>query len=237
MSRYKHLLPGIILLITLVAPLTAADTDSQFSEFVTALINNQYLLENIRLIKLAEESYAASKYDDAIQYAQESIKYALLSDEYVSLQKKIKEANDAITAAQTRLDWAKKIGAPKRYAEIYGKAENVFTDALDARSREDWNAALESALQVITILAEIPDTPVFAAQYKVKNWIPMKDCLWNIAGKPEIYGDPFKWRVIYNANKSKLSKPDNPDLLLPGIILDIPSIKGEVRFGITESME
>jgi nucleoid-associated protein YgaU len=62
----------------------------------------------------------------------------------------------------------------------------------------------------------------------------MRDCLWNIAAKPEIYDDPFQWRHIYNANKSKFPKSDNPDLLLPGTLLDIPSIKGEYRAGILE---
>jgi nucleoid-associated protein YgaU len=51
------------------------------------------------------------------------------------------------------------------------------------------------------------------------------DCFWNIAGR--VYGNPRLWRVLYDANKSKLPDPDNPDLLKPGTVLDIPNIKSK----------
>jgi len=83
-------------------------------------------------------------------------------------------------------------------------------------------------------LADIPGTPVLPAQYRVKTWNRTRDCLWNIAAKKEIYGDPFKWRILYNANRQKLTRPGNPNLIEPGMILDIPSINGEIRSGILE---
>ncbi|MDR2101685.1 MAG: LysM peptidoglycan-binding domain-containing protein, partial [Treponema sp.] len=61
------------------------------------------------------------------------------------------------------------------------------------------------------------------------------DCFWNIAGRSWAYGDPTKWRLIYNANKAKLPQPDNPDLVHPGTILDIPSINGERRQGMWDA--
>jgi nucleoid-associated protein YgaU len=51
---------------------------------------------------------------------------------------------------------------------------------------------------------------------------------------PQIYGDPWQWRRIYNANRDKMPQRDNPDLIHPGMILDIPSIRGEVRSGILQ---
>jgi nucleoid-associated protein YgaU len=150
-----------------------------------------------------------------------------MSDGYVS-------ANEAIAAAQARLDQVKRANAHVKYAEIYGKAEAAFAEALDHRSKEEWDPAKESALAVLAILSEIPNVPVLAAQYRVKTWSGFKDCLWNIAAKKEIYGDPWKWTVIYNANKDKLPKPGDPNLVEPGTLLDIPSIKGEIRAGILE---
>jgi nucleoid-associated protein YgaU len=234
MKQYRRLLGVIILLILPVISLSSAEENPRYSEFVMGLLNNQYMLENLRLIGLAENAYAEGKYDDAVKYAQEAIKYARLSDEYVSLQMKIREALDAITAAQSRLDQIKKANAHIKYAAIYEKAEKTFAEALDFRSREEWDPARESALAVIAILAEIPDVPVLAAQYRVKNWNSTKDCLWNIAAKKQIYGDPYKWRVIYNANRQKLENPNNPNLIQPGLLLDIPSIAGEYRAGILE---
>ncbi|MDR1149871.1 MAG: hypothetical protein LBK66_14705 [Spirochaetaceae bacterium] len=55
------------------------------------------------------------------------------------------------------------------------------------------------------------------------------DCFWEIAKL--VYGDPYLWPVLYNANRSKLPDPSNPNLLDVGIVLEIPSINGERREG------
>jgi len=234
MKRYSRFIIVIFSVCLPVMSLSAAEENTQYSEFVNGLLNNQYMLENLRLIGLAETAYADAKYDDALKYAQEAVKNAGLSDEYVTLQLKIKEALDAIAAAQARLDQVKKMNAHVKYAAIYEKAENAFAEAQAFRSKEEWDSVKEAALSVIDILAEIPGAPVLAAQYRVKTWNGEKDCFWNIAGRKEIYGDSFKWKVIYNANKHKLPKPSNPNLIEPGTLLDIPSIKGEYRAGILE---
>jgi nucleoid-associated protein YgaU len=74
--------------------------------------------------------------------------------------------------------------------------------------------------------------PGLPAQYTVRTWKGEKDCLWNIAGKPWAYNNPYRWRVLYDANKDKFPDPKNPNWLEPGIVLDIPSIKGESRRGM-----
>ncbi len=45
------------------------------------------------------------------------------------------------------------------------------------------------------------------------------DCLWYIAKKKEIYGDPYLWPWIYRTNRDKIK---NPDLIYPGWVLTIP---------------
>ena len=213
-------------------PSPGDDIPSPESGYVEAFLNNPHLIENVKLLKLAEESLAGEKYDDAIDYANESIKYARLSDEYVALQMKIMETDNAIAEAETQLDRAKQIQAPRRYPEIYERAETAFNEAHEARSGEDWDKAGELAHRVVTILGELPAENVLPAQYLVKNWFTTKDCLWNIAAKPQVYGNPWQWRVLYNANRNKLPKPGDPDLIEPGLVLDIPSIKGEIRAGL-----
>jgi nucleoid-associated protein YgaU len=49
-----------------------------------------------------------------------------------------------------------------------------------------------------------------------------------------VYGDPEKWKVLYLANKARLPQPDNPDLINPGMVLEIPSLWGETRQGMWE---
>jgi tetratricopeptide (TPR) repeat protein len=233
MNRYK--LSGMILLFVLgIIPLFAAEDNVPYSDFINSLLNNEYLLENNRLIGLAEGSYAEGKYDDAVKYAQEAIQYAQKSDDWIAMQMKIREANEAVDKAQKRFDWATANGAPRSFAEAYEEAQTALAAAVDAHSRKDWDTAIKSAQKVISALSVMPETPVLAAQYLVQGWQTVKDCLWNIAAKPQIYGNPHQWQVIYNANKAKLPNPDNPNLLNPGMILDIPSIKGEIRSGLLQ---
>lgn len=58
--------------------------------------------------------------------------------------------------------------------------------------------------------------------YTVGTWAEDKDCLWNISGKMEIYGDPFQWPKIWQANTDKVR---NPDIIFPGQVLTLP-VKG-----------
>ena len=67
--------------------------------------------------------------------------------------------------------------------------------------------------------------------YIIHDWYKTKDCFWNIAAKPFVYNDPFKWEVLYNANKGVLENSSNPDVIQPEIKIRIPSLAGEIREG------
>jgi len=56
--------------------------------------------------------------------------------------------------------------------------------------------------------------------YTVGTWRENRDCLWNIAGKTEIYNDPMMWPKIWQANTDQIR---NPDLIYPGQVLQIPT--------------
>jgi hypothetical protein len=55
--------------------------------------------------------------------------------------------------------------------------------------------------------------------YVVGTWAENRDCLWNIAGRTEIYGDPFQWPKIWQANTNQIK---NPDIIQPGWVLQVP---------------
>jgi hypothetical protein len=189
--------------------------------------NNQFFLESQRLARLAQEMYDHGDYDASIDYAHQAIHYTLLSDVYV-----------AITMAKSRIDWAVSSGASRHYPDEFGEAESWYSISLKARDAEEWENAINAAHNVFALLAYI-DVPVkdfpLPAKYTVREWVSFKDCFWNIAGRSWAYGDPQKWRLLYDANKSKLPNPNNPDLIEPGIVLDIPSLKGEIREGEWDS--
>ncbi len=54
--------------------------------------------------------------------------------------------------------------------------------------------------------------------YTVGTWQKDRDCLWNIAKKPDIYNDPFAWPKIWHNNQDQIK---NPDLIYPGQQLKI----------------
>jgi hypothetical protein len=230
----------------------AAAADSESAPVIPANIrNNQYYLESIRLTRLAQETFDYGDYDASAEYAAEAVRYAQLSDEYVALQLKIKETNDTIAAARTRIDWAVSVNAPTRYPGEFGRAQNFYDTAITERSAQHWDDAIDAARRVMIALAEIPGVPAatpvtpaavpatpvrdngnaLPSQYTVRPWATARDCFWNIAGRSWVYGDSTKWRLLYDANRSRLPQPNNPDLIHPDMVLDIPSIQGEARQG------
>jgi hypothetical protein len=249
----------IAVLVVLVTTMAAAATDTE-PEIPRNLRNNRYFTESLRLANLARLSYASGDYDVSANYAEESIRYARLSDEYIALQLKIRETNNAIAAAKIRLDWAVSSGASTEFPGEYREAQGHYDDARTFRTAEEWDQAIDSANRVILLLANVhgpvlreappppppapvpvlappvqpppPPEPVLPSQYIVRPWNLYKDCFWNIAGRPWVYGNPRQWRLLYEANRAKLPEPGNPDLMHPGMVLDIPSIQGETRQGL-----
>jgi nucleoid-associated protein YgaU len=204
------------------APLRPSATITE-QDIPNSIRFNRFFLESQRLAKLAQDTYNYGDYDASISLSQEAMYYATLSDVYV-----------AITIAKSRLDWAVASGASKQYPVEYREAETWYNESLKARDAEEWENSIEAAYKVIDLLAYISSpegTFPLPAKYTVRTWITVKDCFWNIAGRPWVYNNPRQWRVLYNANKEKLPDPNNPNLIEPGMVLDIPSIRGETRQG------
>jgi nucleoid-associated protein YgaU len=198
------------------------------------LLDNEYYRESLRLTSLAQETYDYGDYDLAREYAEEAQKQARLSDEYIALQLKITEADDAIAAAGRKIDWALSVKADRRYPDEFAAASASRDSAVSFRGAENWDAAISAALEAVEALALVEDIPgiLLPSQYRIRSWAVSQDCFWNIAGRNWAYGDSHLWRRLYEANREKLSDPANPNIIQPGIILDIPSIKGEEREGL-----
>jgi hypothetical protein len=192
------------------------------------ITNNEYFMESQRLLKLSEEAFNQIDYDASYRYAMEAIYFAVLSDVHV-----------AILTAKHRIDWAESSGASKQYSAEFNDAQRWYNISLGARNDEEWEKSIDAAHRVVELLANIHAPGIYLtggtsplpATYIVREWLTTGDCLWNIAARSWVYDDPFKWRILYDANKSKLPNPDNPDLIKPGMVLDIPSIMGEIREG------
>jgi hypothetical protein len=157
----RRIIFGVLLLCFFAAPVVFAQTNN-----TDPIRNNHFYLESVRMVGLAHTAYSEGDYDAARQYAEDALRYARLSDEYIAM------------------------------------------------------------------LLESNRSSPLPAQFTVRTWQTYRDCLWNIAGMAAVYGDPTQWRRLYDANRSRFPDPNNPNLILPGMVLDIPSIRGEGREGM-----
>ena len=221
-------------------------------EVPSDILNNQYYQESIRLNELAKEAFEEGNYDASAAYAEQAAEYARLSDEYVNMRL----AEAAFERAHSRFTWAGSVDAATRYPAQYRIAAAAYDEAVAARQSENWDNIFDASNRVLAALANVksldgesgsfasalPPKPVLGgskpapgilpAQYTVRQWNSTGDCFSAIAGWSWVYDNPYQWRKLYEANKSKLPDPGNPHLMLPGMVLDIPSLEGEVRSGM-----
>ena len=97
-------------------------------------------------------------------------------------------------------------------------------------------AKTESAPPVVEV-TELPTATPLPASYTVRLIPGDRDCLSKIADYPFVYGDRSKWTELYKANKGSLKHPENADIILPGEVIFIPSIAGEIREGSWEEKQ
>ena len=201
----------------------AADEEDQIP---SSIRNNEFYLESLRLNKLAQETFDYGDYDASAGFAEEAIRYAQLSNEYV--------ASQLIDEAKRLLDWADSSNIASLYPNDYNQGKNYYEDSVTAQSNGELDEAIIAAINSIEIFAPLAGDTL-PSQYTVRPWASTQDCLWNIAGYSGVYGEPGKWRVLYDANKAKFPDPGNPNLIEPGIVLEIPSISGEFRQGMWDA--
>ena len=139
-------------------------------------------------------------------------------------------ANGALKRLEEALSSATSMNAADNFPEEFAQGKVLYEKASEEFKNESYSDSYESSLKGIEILSVIFGKPL-PSRYVVQNLQRKKDCLWTIAGYDFIYNDPKAWKKIYEANKNKLRNSKNPDLIHPGLILDIPARPGEIRKG------
>jgi len=222
----------IIPLFKTTSYFAAAVPDEEEAEIPTGIRNNEFYLESLRLTKLAQDTFEYGDYDASTGFAEEAIRFASLSNEYIATQ--------LIDEARRQIEWADSNNIATRYPNEYNEGKAYYEESVTAKSNEEWDGAIASASKSIKIFAAFQpggsgggsSLAQLPGQYTVRQWASTRDCFWNIAGYSWVYGNPHRWRTLYEANKSKLPDPNNPDLMEPGTVLTIPSIRGETRQGM-----
>ena len=186
------------------------------SAFAASYTNNTYQ-------KLAKEyTVKAEKALDAGEY--------VLAEEYAAKAKENAEKDMAL--AKNRIAYVESIHGKENFPIAYEAATKAFAQAEDAYGREDWDNASSYAKQVLDTLAEVYEITPLPKYYVVRPWATDRDCFWNISGRTYVYNNPYLWENLYEANKSALPKPNDPNLILPGMKMEIPSLSGEYRDGV-----
>ncbi len=201
------------------------------SLFAVSYKNNTYQKLADEYTKKAEIALDAGEYDDAVEYSKKAEENAELSKAYIQMMLARSEAEDAIKLAKTQIAWAEQIDAEHTFPMAYTSATENLASAESAFSNEVWAKATEFAKASMTALDGVREVTPLPALYIVRPWAETKDCYWNISGRPYIYNNPLLWENLYQANKSKMPKPENPNLIHPGMKMTIPSLTGEYRSG------
>ncbi|MCL2244267.1 MAG: LysM peptidoglycan-binding domain-containing protein [Treponema sp.] len=218
------------------------------------LRNNEFYIESLRLNELAQETFDYGDYDASAGLAEEAVRYVQLSNEYIAFQ--------LIIEAKRYIEWADSNSIRNAFPDQYNEGIINYEVGVIAHANEEWNESISALIASIEIFSALessydgphlparepepsvttaaytpaqqqaPEKTPLPGQYTVRPWAVSKDCYWNIAGYSWVYGDSRKWRVLYEANKSKMPDPNNPDLILVGMVMDIPSIDGETRQGM-----
>jgi hypothetical protein len=200
--------------------------------FAVSYKNNTYQKLANEYTKKAQNALDAGDYILAEDYAKKAEENAALSQAYIQKMLAKSEADSVMKNASKRLDYAKSINADKNFPMAYTAAQKAYASADDAYKTEDYATAAAYAKQVLEALADIKEITPLPQYYIVRPWEETKDCYWNISGRSYVYNNPLLWENLYQANKSNMPKPSDPNLIMPGMKMEIPSLTGEYREGV-----
>jgi nucleoid-associated protein YgaU len=222
------------------APAPAAAPENDIGPKVSyAVIHNEFYEASIKERNLARLTLESGNYDDSIVHSEEAERLARLSVEYIEKAMLRARALLELTKAKDHIAWAQANEAEQYYPKELSSAKGHYAEASAAKDVEDWQTTLDAALLASADLAGVaapppknappPNMPPNPNEYTVRPWDVFGDCFWNIS--QWFYDTPWKWTVIYEANKDKLPDPNNPNLIEVGTVIIIPSINGEERTG------
>ena len=206
-----------------------------FSVFAASYTNNEFQKLANEYNKKAEVAFDNGEYDLAVEYSMLAAQNSELSEAYVNTMIAKADASKQIKYAQNQLAWAEKVHGDIYYPMTYTAGKAALDVALLAFEKENYAAANLFAKEALNYLAEIKEVTPLPQYYVVKPWAETKDCYWNISGRPYVYNNPTLWENLYQANKDQMKDPSNPDLIYPGMKMEIPSITGEYREGVYDS--
>ncbi len=200
--------------------------------FAVSYTTNTYQKLADEYSKKAQTAFDAGQYEAAVEYSDKAAENAALSKAYIDMMKARHDVDEQMKLAKDKIDWAEKSNVDKTFPMAYAAAKESYANAEAAYGKEEWVSALNYAKQVIAALDGVAEGNPLPEYYIVRPWAETKDCYWNISGRPYVYNNPMLWENLYQANKNLMPQPEDPNLILPGMKMKIPSLSGEYREGV-----
>ncbi|GAB1484511.1 DUF4398 domain-containing protein [Treponema sp.] len=212
----------LVLLVTL-ALIAAASLFAQNS-----LFDNQNYRRSLQLQQMSKTAYDSGDYLKAAEYSAEAAELSRIARAEAEAQLLLWNSNAWKNRAGTRIAYGEKLDAATRYADVWAEAKASYALALSQFEAKSYESSIEASKKTIKLLEVLEPMPkVVAAKpapakpvaealpafYVVRLLEPARDCLWRIAEYSFVYGDPWQWKVLYEANKDKMPSPDDPDLI------------------------
>lgn len=201
-----------------------------------SLYDNPNYRNSQELRRQADLAFQQGDYLKAEQLSKESERLSVIARQEAETQRLQWIANAWKNRASDRIGFGEKNDAAGQLGPVWVEAKAAFALAVAEYDAKRYTESTEASKKVMDLMkdfapAKAPAAAALPAFYTVRLIPEARDCFWRIAEYPFIYGDPWKWKILYEANKDKIPQPDNPDLIEPGIVLTIPSIAGELRSG------
>jgi nucleoid-associated protein YgaU len=210
-----------------------------------SLLDNEYYHKAQDLLGQSQQALDGGDYDNSATLASQAHDMLAKSDDYVATMTQFYRANGYLSIAKDRVSYAKSIDADTNYKAAYDTAVSDVAGAKTALDGKDYPNSIDlskAAVAALANIAPVAKTPPKAPaaqpgaspalpQYYTVQLLALRDCFWRIAGYPFVYNNPWKWRLLYDANKDLLEDPKNPNLIEPGMRFNIPSLGSEMREG------
>lgn len=201
-----------------------------------SLYDNPNYKNSQELRRQADLAFQQGDYLKAEQLSKESERLSVIARQEAETQRLQWIANAWKNRASDRIGFGEKNDAAGQLGPVWVEAKAAFALAVAEYDAKRYAESTEASKKVMDLMkdfapAKAPAAADLPAFYTIRLIPEARDCFWRIAEYPFIYGDPWKWKILYEANKDKIPQPDNPDLIEPGIVLTIPSIAGELRSG------
>ncbi len=199
------------------------------------LLDNEDYRRARELRQMAQEAYDAGEYEQAAEYSVEAEEYFERSIETARRLREGYRAENFRSRNERRLNRARDRDFHNLFDEEFSEAQDLYDEGRALLDDEEYGESIERFSDSIAKLDEMDamytEKDVLPRYYEVRLIPERRDSFWRIAEYEFVYDDPWEWPRLYERNKEVLRDPDNPHLIHPGQVFEIPERDGEVREG------